>query len=123
MSAHEMDSNDLVTEAAAFLETWRAHPEADPPPSAGFVDDLRNAELAAEVRGAWWVELPERPWTLAARSALTVGSSRLRYGLVGELPLHRPAPVEGAIWMVGGRIEVRPEPSRRSRGWGGGGGR
>ena len=43
-----MDSNDLVTEAAEFLETWRAHPEADPPSEEAC--ELRLKEISNEVQ-------------------------------------------------------------------------
>ena len=92
------------------------HPKHEMTRSTGFLDDLRNAEWSTEVRGAWWWELPGWPLTWSTRSVVTVGSERLRYGVLGEVPLHRPEPTDGVRWMVGGRIEVRPEPGRRSVG-------
>jgi len=92
------------------------HPKDEQTRSTGLLDDLRNAEGSMEVRGAWWWELPDRPLTWSMRAVGTVGSQRLRYGVVGEVPLHLPAPTDPVPWMVGGRIEVRPKPRRRSFG-------
>ena len=94
------------------------HPRSGMERSTGLLDDLRNAEWSTEVRGAWWWALPGRPITWSTRSVGTVGSERLRYGLVGEVPLHRPWPDDRVQWMIGGRIEVRPMPGRSARGGG-----
>ncbi|HCH63971.1 MAG TPA: hypothetical protein DFR83_14290, partial [Deltaproteobacteria bacterium] len=95
------------------------HPRAPLVRSKGILDDFRNAEWATEVRGAWWTALPGRPLTGSTRTVVTVGSSRLRYGVLAEVPLHRPVPSHGPRWLAGGRIEVRPKPTRRSTGWAG----
>ena len=67
MSAHEMDRNHLVTEAAAFLETWRAHPEADPPPEEAC--HLRLQEISKEIEATGLYTHTARELEFGARLA------------------------------------------------------
>ena len=67
MSPHETDCNRLIKEAAAFLQTWRAHPEADPPSEEAC--ELRLQEIAKEVQATGLYTHSARELEFGARLA------------------------------------------------------
>ncbi len=76
--------------------------------------EVRNSELVIEVRGAFWLGLPDAGFTPSAMLVQTMGSDNLRYGFTSELPLRRPTrdgglPIPSGP-LVGFHIEFRPEP-------------
>lgn len=67
MGSHKMDRNHMVTEAAAFLDTWRAHPEADPPSEEAC--GLRLEEISNEVQATGLYTHTTRELEFGARLA------------------------------------------------------
>ena len=71
----------------------------------GVVGDLRNSELALELRPVWPL-VPGAARELFGRSAWTAGSERVRAGLAAEVWVRGARPEAS----VGLRVEVRPTP-------------